>query len=209
MSNKYGIPEDELKKIRARDKACVYCHKAMEEYSHAKGVSKDKATIEHLNKDGPFYWNKAIIFDSSTVAICCGSCNSSRGKKELLDWFKTQYCINRNRAINENTVTELVREYICTKKYLKTFTIDQLSNQLRQLIENSKWTFAKTMPGIPHCYIVKDNLSEADKEQFDELKWFIRKNGYAENFYPKQYKYFNINNYKYWLVGNILNRATT
>ncbi|OGH51541.1 MAG: hypothetical protein A3H17_03190 [Candidatus Levybacteria bacterium RIFCSPLOWO2_12_FULL_37_14] len=65
------------------------------------------------------------------------------------------------------------------------------------------------MPGIPHCYIVKDNLSEADKEQFDELKWFIRKNGYAENFYPKQYKYFNINNYKYWLVGNILNRATT
>ena len=73
----------------------------------------------------------------------------------------------------------------------------------------SKWTFAKTMPGIRHCYIVKDNLSEADKEQFDELKWFIRKNGYAENFYPKQYKYFNINNYKYWLVGNILNRATT
>ena len=50
---------------------------------------------------------------------------------------------------------------------------------------------------------------QVDKEQFDELKWFIRKNGYAENFYPKQYKYFNINNYKYWLVGNILNRATT
>jgi hypothetical protein len=33
MSNKYGIPEKDEKEVRAKDKACVYCHKAMKEYS--------------------------------------------------------------------------------------------------------------------------------------------------------------------------------
>jgi hypothetical protein len=29
MTNKYGILDEELKKIRIRDKRCVYCHKKM------------------------------------------------------------------------------------------------------------------------------------------------------------------------------------
>lgn len=27
------------------------------------------------------------------LAICCGSCNSSRGRKTLLKWFQTGYCL--------------------------------------------------------------------------------------------------------------------
>ena len=30
MKNKYGIPDIRLSEIRARDKACVYCHKIMQ-----------------------------------------------------------------------------------------------------------------------------------------------------------------------------------
>lgn len=105
MANKYGIPEDELQKIRARDKTCVYCHRLMTNPS-ANGWRGDWATIEHLNYLPP--WD-----NPKTVAICCGSCNSSRGVKKLTDWFKSSYCTEKN--IHEKTVTEPVREYITNK----------------------------------------------------------------------------------------------
>ncbi|MFH1938312.1 MAG: HNH endonuclease [Patescibacteria group bacterium] len=102
MKNKYGISENELRKIRVRDKVCVYCHKKMIEPSD-NNCRKDWATIEHLNHLPP--WD-----NSSTVAICCGSCNSSRGNEKLLDWFEILYCIEKN--INYNTVAQPVKDYI-------------------------------------------------------------------------------------------------
>jgi len=108
MSNKYGIPEKELKQIRARDKTCVYCHKKMTNSKNG-GWRGDWATIEHLNHLPP--WN-----NPKTVVICCGSCNSSRGNKTLLDWFQTKYCLDRNRNININTVAKVVKDYINQQK---------------------------------------------------------------------------------------------
>lgn len=101
MKNKYGLPEKELDKIRARDKACVYCYKIML-YPFDSKKRNDSATIEHLNHLPP--WN-----NSKTVAICCGECNSSRGKKALKKWFKEPYCFERN--INSETVAKPVKEY--------------------------------------------------------------------------------------------------
>ena len=103
MANKYGLSEKDELEIRARDKTCVFCHRTMKDYIKTKGTPGDKATIEHLNNDGPFdqKWN---------VVICCGSCNASKSNKELSAWFKTRYCIERN--INEETVAEPVKEYI-------------------------------------------------------------------------------------------------
>ncbi len=108
MSNKYGIPDEDLEKIRARDKNCIYCHKVMI-YPSLGGNRRNWATIEHLNYLPP--WD-----NPKTVGICCGSCNSSRGKKKLTDWFKTQYCTDRN--INKMTVAEPVKEYI---QYIENF----------------------------------------------------------------------------------------
>ena len=105
MSNKYGIPEEELDSIRKRDKYCVYCHKRTSVPKIGKWRG-DWATIEHLNHLPP--WNNA-----ETVAICCGSCNSSRSNKKLIDWLKTKYCVER--SISYKTVAKPVREYI--KKY--------------------------------------------------------------------------------------------
>jgi hypothetical protein len=101
MSNTYGIPGEDEKEIRARDKICVYCRVSMKKSSRAKGASE--ATIEHFNNDGPF--DKKY-----NVAICCRRCNSSKGARELLTWFETLYCIEKK--INGKTVAKTVKEYI-------------------------------------------------------------------------------------------------
>lgn len=69
---------------------------------------QDSATIEHLNFDGPFYWREGLKFEN--VVICCGTCNSNRGVKTLQEWFKSQYCVERN--INKSTVSEPVKNYL-------------------------------------------------------------------------------------------------
>lgn len=107
MSNWFGIPEKKLLKIRNRDKKCVYCQKNMI-YPYANKNHQDSATIEHLSPHPPFYWKDWMKIDN--ITICCGSCNSSRGQKELTDRFKTDYCKKYN--INENTVAEPVKKYL-------------------------------------------------------------------------------------------------
>jgi hypothetical protein len=102
MKNNYGLPKIELQKIFERDSVCVYCKKVMK--SHIiNNLRSDWFTIEHLNYVAP--WN-----NPDTVTICCWSCNSSRGNKKIRDWFKTQYCLNKN--INYSTVSNVVQEYL-------------------------------------------------------------------------------------------------
>jgi hypothetical protein len=102
MFDKYGLLDKDVDEIRARDKNCVYCHKIMI-YPCVGDNRRDWATIEHLNYLPP--WN-----NPKTVAICCGSCNSSRSNKKLRDWFKMPYCVERN--INESTIAIPVKEYL-------------------------------------------------------------------------------------------------
>jgi len=75
-----------------------------------------------------------------------------------------------------------------------------------KFIQDSKWIFAKTMSEIPHYYIVRDNLSATDQKLFDEFREFIDEKGYVKKFYTKEYKYIDIQGYKYWIIENILNR---
>lgn len=79
-------------------------------------------------------------------------------------------------------------------------------NKIEDFINRSKWTFAKTMPKIPHYYVVRDNLTTEDKKIFDDFQEIILKRGYTAKFYSKEYTYINIANYKYWIIENILNR---
>ncbi|NQV89240.1 MAG: hypothetical protein HQ488_02870 [Parcubacteria group bacterium] len=102
MKNKYGLPEKELDSIRARDSVCVYCHKTMKK-AGSEEFRGDWSTIEHLNHLPP--WNNI-----STIAICCFSCNASRGAKRITDWFKGSYCLDK--GINLNTVTTPVKDYV-------------------------------------------------------------------------------------------------
>lgn len=102
MRNKYGLPRAAVEFVRKRDTTCVYCGKVM--LAPVRGSStKDWATIEHLNHLPP--WN-----NPNTIAICCGSCNSSRGPKPLMRWFESAYC--HARGISPSTVAEAVRDYL-------------------------------------------------------------------------------------------------
>ncbi len=109
MSNSFKIPADVEQRIRQRDMLCVYCHKVMI-YPYRHDRHSDSPTIEHLREEEPFYWDKGL--KEEDLAICCGSCNSSRRRKKLIDWFKTTYCTDEERNINENTVAKPVREYL-------------------------------------------------------------------------------------------------
>jgi 5-methylcytosine-specific restriction endonuclease McrA len=102
MSNTYNISEKDEQEIRARDKTCVYCRILMK-----RGAGSSGATIEHFNNDGPFD-------EKYNVAICCRGCNSSKGAKELLAWFETDYC--HKKKINDKTVSKPVKEYMRLKK---------------------------------------------------------------------------------------------
>ena len=105
MPNKYGIPTDTELRIRARDGRCVYCGKAF-----SQDCRGNEATIEHLNEKPAFYWKLGL--KEVGLAICCGSCNSSRRNKTLREWFRTPYCTNRTIPINEETVAEAVKAYL-------------------------------------------------------------------------------------------------
>lgn len=78
--------------------------------------------------------------------------------------------------------------------------------QIKNLINSVNWQFAKSMPKIPHEYIVTDHYPA----KTDEIKKFIKEienHGYSKSFYGKEYKYLEINGYKYWVIENIINRA--
>ena len=102
MNSRYGLPKSEIERVRQRDAECVYCHKKMVRPG-LDTKRQDWATIEHLNHLPP--WN-----NPRTIAICCCSCNSSRGRRMILEWFKSKYCIKR--GINPNTVAQPVFDYI-------------------------------------------------------------------------------------------------
>ena len=102
MENNYRLPGDELDKIFKRDSVCVYCRKKMALHNELS-PRRDWYTIEHLNYLPP--WN-----NPATVTICCWGCNSSRGAKKIVDWFKSTYCISR--GITEKTVSQEVKNYI-------------------------------------------------------------------------------------------------
>jgi 5-methylcytosine-specific restriction endonuclease McrA len=105
MSNRFGIPDQVERRIRARDTRCVYCGKLFGADSRC-----NMPTIEHLNEKPPFYWRDGLR--ERGLAICCGSCNSSRGKRTLEEWFRTGYCTDRDIPIDGSTVAEPVRIYL-------------------------------------------------------------------------------------------------
>jgi hypothetical protein len=108
VGNKFGIPSEIESALRRRDVVCVYCRGDINPYPRTKGSPKDKATIEHLHFDGPFYWADGL--EACDLVICCQSRNSSRGAKTLGQWFASSCCIERN--ISPSSVAPPVRDYL-------------------------------------------------------------------------------------------------
>ena len=85
----------------------------MRAYIGVTGCQRDKATIEHLNRHGPFRWSDGQSgLQEKHLAIVCHQCNASRGRKRLHEWFKSSYCIDSK--INERKVATRVMQYLRT-----------------------------------------------------------------------------------------------
>ena len=73
-----------------------------------------------------------------------------------------------------------------------------LPDALREFIDSSRWTFAKTMPEWPHEYIVRAHL---DEKLFVQLVRHIRAHGYEGRFYQRTITYFADRDMLYWTMG--------
>lgn len=72
-------------------------------------------------------------------------------------------------------------------------------------IEKNNWTFAKSMPKVPHWYVVRENCIDQD---FVEFVNYIRLYGVPRRFFSKTYTYLDIDRYTYWTMGNPINETT-
>lgn len=81
----------------------------------------------------------------------------------------------------------------------------------RGFIRQQQWTFAKTMPEAPHCYVVRQKV--ANDADFDRFVRLIRREGDERRFGKRPFTYLTIDGFDYWTMGApvqetiIINRA--
>ncbi|PTU30172.1 HNH endonuclease [Stenotrophobium rhamnosiphilum] len=98
--NRWGIPYWLEMEVRARDKNCVYCAVLMIERAPRGSSRKAVATWEHIIND-------ARIITRENIALCCASCNSSKGQKFLSVWIASEKCIKR--GVTEATIAPIIQ----------------------------------------------------------------------------------------------------
>ena len=86
-------------RVIERDRTCIYCGLEFEPSNWAK------ASIEHIDND-------VRNVDPINIAICCRSCNSSKGSSELNAWLRNVSKLVKEKHIDRNLV-EWVREEWC------------------------------------------------------------------------------------------------
>lgn len=97
MASKWGIPLEVEKEVLKRDIKCVYCgiH-----FGENQDERKNRPSWEHIVND-------IRINGTDNIALCCISCNASKGAKKLEDWLESNYCNKKN--INKNSVAKVVK----------------------------------------------------------------------------------------------------
>jgi len=98
MANRWGIPKDVEIYVKQRDKACVYCGVEFLENSNSR---KTKPSWEHIVND-------IRINGINNIALCCMSCNASKGAKLLETWLQSDYCKRKNISISN--VADVVKK---------------------------------------------------------------------------------------------------
>lgn len=100
MANRWGIPKDVETLVRDRDLSCVYCGTS---FTNSAQTHKTRATWEQIVND--IRLNK-----SDNIALCCGSCNVSKGSKLVFTWLKSDYCISK--GIRIDSVAKVVKDHL-------------------------------------------------------------------------------------------------
>jgi hypothetical protein len=97
MANRWGIPKDVEEIVRKRDTFCVYCGV---DFSVKNNSRKSKPSWEHIVND-------IRINGTDNIALCCMSCNASKGSKLLEDWLSSDYC--KKKEITTDSVAEVIK----------------------------------------------------------------------------------------------------
>jgi hypothetical protein len=97
MANRWGIPKYVEELVKERDKNCVYCGIS---FTNSTLTHKSRPTWEHIIND-------IRINGPENIALCCGSCNASKGSKLLNDWLNGKYCAVK--GITKDNVAAVVK----------------------------------------------------------------------------------------------------
>jgi len=100
MANRWGIPKEVEEIVKQRDLNCVYCGV---EFTNDDSNLKTKKSWEHIIND-------IRINGPDNIALCCRSCNASKGAKQLSDWLKSEYCIKKE--ITAEKVSIIVKRHL-------------------------------------------------------------------------------------------------
>ena len=100
MANRWGIPRHVEESVKQRDLNCVYCGIS---FTNTVYTHKTRPTWEHIVND-------IKINGVDNIALCCGSCNASKGSKLLNNWLNGQYCVTKN--ITTDNVATVVKTYL-------------------------------------------------------------------------------------------------
>lgn len=77
--------------------------------------------------------------------------------------------------------------------------------RVRDLLLAAEYKYAKTMPRFPHWYTLKSTWE--DPEDFVRVVEFIRMHGYNEPFFRRPLIRLNIDDMKYWTMGDTLDNT--
>jgi len=81
-----------------------------------------------------------------------------------------------------------------------------LPDVLREFIDSSQWTFAKTYALTwPHEYIIREKV---DRVLFEDLAHHIRQHGFEGRFYKRILTYFADDRLLYWTMGEPIEETT-
>jgi hypothetical protein len=104
MANKWGIPKEVEQSVISRDKNCVYC-----------GVFFLESVVDRkIRRSWEHIVNDIRIKGPENIALCCISCNASKGSKLLEDWLTSKYC--QTKGITFETVAPIVRSHLVKVK---------------------------------------------------------------------------------------------
>jgi len=100
MANRWGIPKDVQEIVKLRDLNCVYCGVS---FTNSVLTHKTRPTWEHIIND-------IRINGPDNIALCCGSCNASKGTKLLNEWLNSKYCLKK--GITQDNVAKVVKNHL-------------------------------------------------------------------------------------------------
>jgi len=85
------------------------------------------------------------------------------------------------------------------------FEQNMTKEQFDAFVKAHDWRVAKSMPTIPHAYVVREKCR--NDAEFCNAVMFIRQYGQPRKFYKKTYLYLDVEPYTYWTMGNPVDRT--